>query len=335
MAFLDNSGDIILDAVLTDAGRKRLARADGTFKITKFALGDDEIDYGLYNINHPSGSAYYDLSLLQTPVLESFTNNTSILKSKLITIPQTNLLFLPKMKLNDVSKTDGVSVALSAAPNAYDPGGLIYVTADTSTEPTGDPLAQTSINISSAPFNNSLLYGFNTGFNTNKIIRLDQGLDTTVIPYSQPIDSALKENQYIIEIDNRLGSIVAVKTNQKAAISYIDDDNIASYYFSLANDVDFVKDISNLAGGGGAAGSTTGQVILGPRGTSLVFRVAASIDLQQSTYLFELLGDTVSYPAYTGVSTYYYIDSIVRITGAQTGASIDLPIRFLKYKSTP
>ena len=51
MAFLDNSGDIILDAVLTDAGRKRLARGDGTFKITKYAFGDDEINYGSYDPN--------------------------------------------------------------------------------------------------------------------------------------------------------------------------------------------------------------------------------------------------------------------------------------------
>ena len=59
MAFLDNSGDIILDAVLTDTGRLRLAQGDGSFKITKFALGDDEINYGNYNKNHSSGSAYY------------------------------------------------------------------------------------------------------------------------------------------------------------------------------------------------------------------------------------------------------------------------------------
>ncbi len=93
MAFLDNSGDIILDAVLTDTGRFRLAKGDGSFKITKFALGDDEIDYALYDKNHASGSAYYDLEVLQTPVLEAFTNNTSMLKSRLISIPRTNLLY--------------------------------------------------------------------------------------------------------------------------------------------------------------------------------------------------------------------------------------------------
>ena len=86
MGFLDNSGDIILDAVLTDAGRKRLARGDGTFKVTKYAFGDDELDYGKYNPNNASGSAYYDLEILQTPILEAFTNNRASLKSKLISL---------------------------------------------------------------------------------------------------------------------------------------------------------------------------------------------------------------------------------------------------------
>ena len=86
MAFLDNSGDIILDAVLTDTGRMRMAKGDGSFKIVKFALGDDEINYSLYNKDHASGSAYYDLDVLQTPVLEAFTDNAASMKSRLISV---------------------------------------------------------------------------------------------------------------------------------------------------------------------------------------------------------------------------------------------------------
>ena len=71
MAFLDNSGDIILDAVLTDTGRFRLAKGDGSFKIAKFALGDDEVNYELYNRTHSSGSAYYDLEILRAPRFRS------------------------------------------------------------------------------------------------------------------------------------------------------------------------------------------------------------------------------------------------------------------------
>ena len=68
MSFLDNSGDIIFSAVLTDTGRMRMAKGDGSFKIAKFALADDEIDYSLWDGTNASGSAYYDVSILQTPV---------------------------------------------------------------------------------------------------------------------------------------------------------------------------------------------------------------------------------------------------------------------------
>ena len=49
MGFLDNSADIILDACLTDTGRFRLAKGDGSFKGAKFALSDDEIVYTAFN----------------------------------------------------------------------------------------------------------------------------------------------------------------------------------------------------------------------------------------------------------------------------------------------
>ena len=132
MAFLDNSGDIILDAVLTDTGRKRLAAGDGSFKIAKFALGDDEIDYGLYDRNHSSGSAYYDLNILQTPVLEAFTNNTSVLNSKLITYNQNDLLYLPVIKLNTVTRVP-VNQAVAFTGSGRPVGGYV-VTADVDTE---------------------------------------------------------------------------------------------------------------------------------------------------------------------------------------------------------
>jgi hypothetical protein len=63
MAFLDNSGDIILDAVLTDAGRARLAAGDGSFKISKFAFADDEIDYSKYDKGNINGTAYYAIDI--------------------------------------------------------------------------------------------------------------------------------------------------------------------------------------------------------------------------------------------------------------------------------
>ena len=135
MAFLDNSGDIILDAVLTDTGRFRMARGD--FKISKFALGDDEIDYSLYNRNHPSGSAYYDLEILKTPILEAFTNNTSLMKSKLMSINNTNLLHLPILKLSNGGFEGN---APDAANTKLSNIGSYIVTVDLNTENTTNSL---------------------------------------------------------------------------------------------------------------------------------------------------------------------------------------------------
>ena len=116
MAFLDNSGDIILDAVLTDAGRQRMAR--GEFKIVKYAFGDEEINYALFNGNHPSGSAFADIKIMQTPVMEAFTNNTSLMKTKLISLNRNNILFLPILRVNERPAFDsGVATSWASKAN--------------------------------------------------------------------------------------------------------------------------------------------------------------------------------------------------------------------------
>ena len=120
MAFLDNSGDIILDAVLTDTGRFRLAKGNGSFKIAKFALGDDEIDYGLYNSSNASGSAYYDIDILQTPIFEPSTYSVASINSKLFSYSDQNLYYLPQMILNqDVNVQDGPVSKLDTSTNAF------------------------------------------------------------------------------------------------------------------------------------------------------------------------------------------------------------------------
>ncbi len=99
MGFLDASGDIILDGTLTELGRKRMA--NGNFQIVKFTLGDDEIDYQLYNKNHASGTAYYDLEILQTPVFEASTGINANINYGLVTYSKQNLLYMPTMKRNN------------------------------------------------------------------------------------------------------------------------------------------------------------------------------------------------------------------------------------------
>jgi len=326
MAFLDNSGDIILDAVLTDTGRFRLAKGDGSFKIVKFALCDEEINYGSYDKNNASGSAYYDLEILQTPILEAFTNNTSTMKTKLVSIPRTNLLYLPVMKLSGDAQnlTSGsgynnnfnVCVNLATAGDGSNAGIL-----------DGDP--DTGIGDAIGFMNGYQPY---TGVGSS--IRVDQGLDTTEIPKAFTIDADLNETQYIVEMDNRFGTITTTgvgNTGRAANVSFIDDDNIASYYLSITTDSDFISNI----------GPTVSSQIAGPRGTKLEFKIQASTDLATSTYLFEQLGSTGMSATITAIDTTVgagaestinlrFIDSIIRVTGATTGYTINIPVRFIR-----
>jgi len=297
MGFLDNSGDIILDAVLTDLGRQRLARGDGSFNIAKFALADDEIDYSKYNGSHTSGSAYYDLSILQTPILEAFTNNAASMKSKLVSYTRDNLLYLPVIKLNENFES-------STAMTAND---IFYVAVDQDTE---DSLSANSVL--------GVLFGASPT-RGGSYLRLDQGIDSTEIPASFVLDADLVETQYQIEIDNRFGQIVDRLTGQAVRISFVDDDNIGYYYVSLNTNPGFVSENNDTS-------TSNTQIIRGPRGTILRFKIKASINLNTSNYLFNLLGGTVTINSVD----YYYIDSYIRIFGGSTGYGIDVPLRFLK-----
>jgi hypothetical protein len=113
MAIL-NPTTITVDAILTTKGRELLARNDGSFQITQFALADDEIDYTLYNPNHPSGSAFYGEAIENTPVLEAFPNESQIMRYKLVTLPRgTSKLPVINLGYNSIALRQGASLTIT------------------------------------------------------------------------------------------------------------------------------------------------------------------------------------------------------------------------------
>jgi hypothetical protein len=98
MGYLDNSS-ITVDAILTKKGRELLARNDGSFQITQFALGDDEIDYTLFNENHPNGTQYAAEAIENMPLIEAIPDGSNMMKSQLITL-QRGQLYLPHIKVD-------------------------------------------------------------------------------------------------------------------------------------------------------------------------------------------------------------------------------------------
>jgi hypothetical protein len=112
MGFLNNT-TVTLDAILTTKGRELLARGDGSFRITQFALSDDEVDYSMYNPTHPSGSGFYGEAIENMPVLEAFPDQTQVMKYKLVTLPR-GTARMPVLAIGDnvVSLKQGQSFSI-------------------------------------------------------------------------------------------------------------------------------------------------------------------------------------------------------------------------------
>jgi len=115
MGYLDNSS-IIVDAILTKKGRELLSRQDGSFEITQFALADDEIDYTLYNENHPNGTAYYGEAIENLPLIEAIPNENNIMVSKLVTLPR-GTTKIPVLSLQSTNINVGRSANFTITPN--------------------------------------------------------------------------------------------------------------------------------------------------------------------------------------------------------------------------
>ena len=175
-------------------------------------------------------------------------------------------------------------------------------------------------------------------------------MDTNEIAPEVGIDTDLLESAFIVELDYRLARVKGPDNQKAAAVSFIDDDNIAQYYLTEKIYVDPLTNSSPAAAQFNQSKQKTEleshnpQVFEGPRGKSFQFRLHASQDLSASTYLFEQLGTSVAASSanFLGIptsgagtaagdgKTIYYIDSVVRVVGANTGYRLDIPVRYIK-----
>ena len=201
MAFLDNSGDILLDVVLTSVGRKRLAA--GTFKPVKYAFGDQEINYGLYDSTNTSGSAYFDLNILQSPVEIAHTDASISLQTKLFTLTSANgdpqILFLPKLKLDGTGNADARSI-FATGRNAF------AIVAD---QATYDSLTTATTGLAAGFIDGRTLTSAVTGLRVRTPLGIDSA--TSNGPEGDPLtalDPSLAESQYNVTLDDRFIKLV-------------------------------------------------------------------------------------------------------------------------------
>lgn len=310
-SFLDNSGDIILDAVLTDTGRKLLAEAQGQFSIVTFSFSDDEINYNLFDAT--ASTANQDLNILRTPVFEAMTNAASSLKYELISLQNNNILFLPTTKIN-TNEANGAFPGFPFAASAYGTNTFVLLASSVASQKFLD--------------NGPLPAGFIDGVNYfgvlgSKII-LDQGLDTTQISWTNLINNDdLIEESWIFEGDERLFVPLTPDAQNFAAPSFVDSDNIATY---LLEDNEYYQ---QGADGSQALAKKETSPIAGPRGPRTLIPIAAGELVLGSSYLHDQIGTTESgyFPDGTDAKV---IDTKFRLKGNNTGMTVEVPVRVVR-----
>ncbi len=330
MAFLDNSGDIILDAVLTETGRKRLAA--GNFNISKFALGDDEIRYDLYDKNHPSGSAYSDLEILQTPILEAFTQINANINYGLLSFASQRLLYMPTLVVNKK-----LGDYAGAVPRTAD--NLFYLAVPGSS---GDTAASL-IAAFGAGGDRYVLRSNNT---TDRAIVIEYGLATAgdIVGTPENVTSyitstSLFESQIAVSVDRRfIGAVLGPQAgsylNNAGGDGQVQFAKTLTAITPTGRDYIFNHRIANIRSprnnivfrASDTSVDTTYSEINGPRANFTAINFAVKT---LSTDDFARHGFT-NQNLFSDGKTYNYLDTEVYITTTSVGASIVVPIRIIQ-----
>jgi len=331
MAFLDNSGDIILDAILTDAGRRRMAQ--GNFKITKFAVGDDEIDYALYDKNNTGGPAYYDLEILQTPIAEAGLQ----LNYGLIASLTDDILYMPVTRINELSGLGINSI------QSY--GGMFYVvdrSGDSSASQLGPKLTDSGIQ-----------YMKGTQELGANFVFLESGLD---VAFGQvPLGTKPNQQSYLIAnqlvnksfycfsdsrffsgmqgsattskfsnngTNNAINASVRLVAAGRSTITMGLDNYKAARIKAFKNEVYYY--------GSGTETEQTISVLGGPRSTACAISPVVKPGLGPEYTLYGFTSKTNILSDSTAVD---YIDTTVYLVGSTTGTTAQIPVRIIRLSS--
>ena len=138
MGYLDNTS-ITVDAILTKRGHELLSQGGlGAFNITQFALGDDEIDYTLFNEDHPNGSQFSGEAIENMPLIEAIPDEGNVMIHKLITL-NSGTSKLPLITVNVPKLTLNLGASATITPSTLnfndissqsEPSGYSYTIAD-------------------------------------------------------------------------------------------------------------------------------------------------------------------------------------------------------------
>jgi len=331
MAFLDNSGDIILDAVLTTEGRRRMSA--GTFNIRSYAFCDDEIDYGLFVL--ATGSAFQDLEILQTPVFEATTEVYP--QSTLISTARNDILYMPVIKTNTL---------INQNP-AVTTNNFYYVAANSET--------YTALVASTALGDKKYVLESNSA--TGERIIMESGLDgagddgilgTVANRNAYLVNMNMVDDMFYAYADNRfVGSVLGPKASSVLANDAVGADvsSISMTVVPANGKTRWMDNYSTYTLRGPAnkiyyntsKAATLLSSINGPRGSFTALNVVVDTELTSivggaRSAKYSLYG-SIAQDLWSDGNTYDYIDTSVWIQGNTTLRQTRLDLRIIRRAS--
>ena len=330
MAFQDNSYGIILDAVLTDVGRRKMAQ--GKFKIAKFTLADDEVDYRLGN--RASGSFKLDAN---PPILEAFATEQGSLNYTLNNFPRVDVMYIPQIKVNNLVNSsvtahtdemyyfavnnetrrklvDNIGESKVLLNNSYDKTKIFIesgIVPDSAFDI--DPTKE-----------NKKLYLYNMDlYDKYYTVYMDTRFFDNLL--NSPMD-AMFEND---ENDKLYANFEPLQTSVRVSLSQL-IDNYDAYRLSAADNN--VRDM-----GSGIKGNSH-SMFTGPRATIFALNLKCINEIvndssSSSDFRYSKFGET-SYNLFSSSERYDFIDTSIYIQGLSSNSRLNIPVRVIRYSGS-
>ena len=342
MAFKNTSNTIIIDAVFTELGRKKIAK--GKFKVVKFSLGDDELDYSLFE---PASASFesYTPELESQPLLEAYSDHTKNIEYGLMSYTRNDLLYLPVLKIN--SKTE-----VSAQPQNMGTGSFYYLSVNDETTTKLNQIQTTS--------------GSQFGFLTSNVpektkIIIESGLD--VVPdlswmsYEERdkylVKTNLLDQNFFVLADNRfidkiLGASPTSKfRNYPDGLVEVNFESLrAAHATSYPNQFDkyvtfLIMGIPNHMSDHGIAFeglANRTSALGGLKGTVTAFNLIVEPSLKINStgtrdFKYQEYGK-IDQTLFDEVNKFDYIETPLYVVGTTSNARIHVPLRIIRYAGT-
>lgn len=342
MAFQNTAGTIILDAVLTDIGRKRMVQ--GNFKVTKFALGDDEINYALRSPSKDSFSVHAGLK--NTPLFEAFAAENAAINYGLVNYPRMDVYYVPELVVNTTGIAESATpVAVDGTPSIK--SGVYYMSVNSETTTKLKSIMGTEGTLESNELTKTKLL-IESGINnaTDGELPCDKLAKERFL-----LNMNLYDQYFMIYCDSRfIENVLSCHMD-----SYIKDDSTYSIYMnfeplkrnvkvSLASIVDKfdayrLEGVDNrLYMAQESTKARPGSMLKGPRATMLAlnFNIWNELCGDSKTtsadkyYIFGKRSQTL----FGGSDKYDYIDTTIYIEGLASNAGLRVPLRIIRYAGT-